>query len=379
MNALSKATVLLVGNGLESAAGIETMITERAPYRVVGADAGDIATDAGPKTPDAVILDVDTIDDAEMTILNTLRAKYRDVPIIVASVDLDDAQMRRLFKSQVHDWLRKPLNRETLLASLNSAVRLTATQGNRVHAVVSAVGGAGATSVAVSMADLVQTSLRKSGQKVALFDLDFSTGDCSYVLNLINEHSLSGAIAQPDRIDAEFLDLIQKPHPGGFSVFSFKRPELNADVDGYELVLRMLDAVNMQYHQTILDIPYYETAWKNDVLGAVNTATVVTQLSLPAIKHAIDVVERIKTQRGDDFPVRVVFNRHRDRLFNKRFKTSTLKDLFGTTPFSFLAEDTATFEESVDRGVLPSEVQAGSKFLKGLRGYINETTLVDAA
>jgi pilus assembly protein CpaE len=246
-----------------------------------------------------------------------------------------------------------------------------------VHAVISAVGGAGATTTAICLADLL-VGTKKTKQNVALFDLDFSSGNCSYLLNMVNGFNLESVASHPERVDVEFINLIQQQHARGFYVYSFKRPEINAEINGYELVLRMLDAVNLQHEHTVLDIPYYETEWKNEVLAAVNTCTVVTQMNLPAIKHTLDIVERVKDLRGSDYPVQVIFNHHRGGMFSQRIKKSTLEELFEGTPFHYLPEDETTINESVDRGLLPSEVRPSTKFLKSLRSYMKELDLSDA-
>ncbi|MBT8455983.1 MAG: hypothetical protein KJO15_07770 [Alphaproteobacteria bacterium] len=370
-------SVLIVGTELDAARKIEKTIKATSKYQTVTVDAGAISGEIG-HVPDVAVVDVAQITDAELNVLNELRGQFGDLPIIVISEALDDEQMRRLFKLKVSDWLRKPLSEEALSTALRSALRTAKSTGNRVHAIISAVGGAGATTIAISMADYLADKFKKDGETVALFDLDFSTGNCSYLLNMVNSYNLESVAAHPERVDAEFVGFIQQKHPKGFYVYSFKRPEINGEINGYELVLRMLDTVNMQHEHTILDIPYYETEWKSEVLSAVNTCTVVTEMNLPAIKHAIDVVDRIKEQRGDDYPVRVVFNKSRSHLFGQRIKKSTLEDLFEKTPFFYLSEDENTIDESVDRGLLPSEVRSSSKFLKSLRTYLKGIELTNA-
>ena len=45
----------------------------------------------------------------------------------------------------------------------------------------------------------------------------------------------------PNRIDAEFLDIIRKESASNFAVFSFQQPTLTYRRNGDDLVLRMLD------------------------------------------------------------------------------------------------------------------------------------------
>ncbi|MBT8459962.1 MAG: hypothetical protein KJN60_09860, partial [Boseongicola sp.] len=241
--------MLIVGTELDAARKIEKTIKATSKYQTVTVDAGAISGDIG-HVPDVAVVDVAQITDAELNVLNELRGQFGDLPIIVISEALDDEQMRRLFKLKVSDWLRKPLSEEALSTALRSALRTAKSTGNRVHAIISAVGGAGATTIAISMADYLADKFKKDGETVALFDLDFSTGNCSYLLNMVNSYNLESVAAHPERVDAEFVGFIQQKHPKGFYVYSFKRPEINGEINGYELVLRMLDTVNMQHEHT---------------------------------------------------------------------------------------------------------------------------------
>ena len=326
---------------------------------------------------DLIIVNSVGIDDGVIELLNELRAEAPDIPLIVTTDELSSSQTRRLFNFKIHDWLPKPLSSEDLLASVQKGIRTTRTTNNRVHAVVSCVGGAGATTLAVSMADLAVNRLGKKRKgSVALFDLDFSTGNCSYVLNQVSNFNLASVSATPQRIDAEFIRVIQQKHENGFFLYSFKRPEINTDLNGYELVLRMLDAVSLEHEHTFLDIPYYATEWRDEVYSAINTCTLVTELNLPAIKHTLDLLEQLRKQRGPDFPIQIVFNKWQTRLFGQRISKKKLKELFGETPIYRLPLDHSLIGESVDRGVTPSDVSARAGFLKKLLKYMKDIDIV---
>lgn len=328
---------------------------------------------------DVVIIDLSKLENEESQLLSEVRAQAPAVPLIVVSHELGSEGMRKLFKFNVQDWLNKPIDGKELINSIRSSVRSNKSSSNRVHAVVSTVGGAGATTIAISMADIAASKLFRRKASVALFDLDFSTGNCGYVLNMVNGFDLGSVVASPRRIDSEFISVIQQKHEKGFYLYSFKRPELNTEMNGYELVLRLLDAVNLEHGQTFLDIPYYETEWKDDVLSAVNTCTLVTELNLPALKHTLDTVARVKALRGEDFPVRVLINKRRGSLFGQRIGKRKLKELFGDTPFTYIPLDANVIGEAADRGLLPSEVSKRNSFTKSLTKYMKSIELISEA
>lgn len=325
-----------------------------------------------------IIVNAIKLEGAETDLLSELRAEAPDTPIIVITNELTPDQTRRLLTFKIHDWMPRPLNGEDLLASIRKGVRNSKSVSNRVHAVISCVGGAGGTTTAISMADIAASKMGRKKGTVALFDLDFSSGNCSYVLNQVSNFNLASVANTPHRIDAEFISVIQQKHESGFYLYSFKQPEILLDINGYELVLRMLDAVSLEHDHTILDIPYYAFEWRDEVHAAINTCTLVTELNLPAIKHTLDVIERIRDLRGPDFPIQVVFNKWQTRLFGQRISRKKLKELFGETPIFRLPYDYFLIGESIDRGVVPSKISKRAGFLKRLAKYMKEIKMMEA-
>ncbi|WP_373049982.1 AAA family ATPase [Thalassovita aquimarina] len=338
-------------------------------------DEADLNLETHLSNADVTIANLSGLNGENVDFLNKIRGLAPEMPLIVTTPPLSPQETRILFKFNVLDWLPSPVGGDELMDSIFKGVRARKTHDNRVHAVVSTVGGAGATTMAVSMADLAATKLFSKKGTVALFDLDFSTGNCGFVVNMVSNFNLANVVATPRRVDGEFIRVIRQQHEHGFYLYSFKRPELNTDLNGYELVLRMLDAVSAEHEQVFLDIPYYETEWKDDVLAAVNTLTLVTELNLPAIKHTLELVERIKRLRGDDFPVQVVFNKWESRMFGQRIGTRRLKELFGDTPLHYVPQAGNLIGESIDRGVPPSDISAHSKYLRALQNYMKHIEL----
>lgn len=372
MNIASPSRILLAAISGKSVRDIEVLIEKagRARYRTVGAD--ELESALNEEDPDVVVLEIETLGERETAVLNEIRAIAPETALIVTSEALSPSDMRALLRFNLHDWLANPLEDDEFVTSLQRAVRAGKTNRNRVHAVISSVGGAGATTVAISMADIAAQGFFKRKQDVALFDLDFSLGNCAHMLNMVSSFNMGHVAANPSRIDSEFISVIRREHDMGFSLYSFKLPTLNTEMNGYEMVLRLLDAVSMEHDHTILDIPYYETEWKDDVIAAVNTVTIVTELNLASIKHAIDLIERIRDVRGKTFPIHVVINKTEGSLFGPRIGKKRLEELFEKVPFTFLPADNSLFGEAVDRGVAPSEVSKRAKFLKDLRKYMRD-------
>ena len=377
---MRKNTVLILDTGQPEFSVISDHVEKMSHFQREVATFDEMMRAPGAFSPDIVVMDIASVSAAELEMLSSVRGHYGDVPIVIVSEALDDAQVRKLLKLKIHDWLRKPVNFGEFLNSIQSGIRTSKQSSTRVHAVISAVGGAGATTVAVSLSEILAHALAKDKSKgsVALFDLDFSTGACGYLLNLTSGFNLDSVISNPSRIDSEFVNLLQQKHEHGMIVYSFKRREVVTSLNCYEMVLRMLDVVTLQHAHTVLDIPYYETDWRQDVLSGVNTVTIVCEMNLPSIKHTMDLLESIKGIGGPRKPVTVLINKRNKGLFSgDRIPKAKLKQLFGDTPFDYLPDEHDQLAEAMDRGVTLSDVNSSSKFLKALTKYANDVILAE--
>ena len=367
---LRKSQMLVVDTGQDNFDDVMGIIASMGQFEAQRVKIDELNISRTPHEPDMIVLDIARVSAADIEALSTLRANYGDVPVVVVSEALDDLEVRKLLKLKVHDWLRKPLSSSDLFLAIQNGIKSVKATNNRVHAVISTAGGSGGTTVAVTLADIFARKLAKSNTGVGLFDLDFSTGGCGALLNMSNAFNLDSVAANPSRVDSEFVNLIQQRHHNGFALYSFKKPEIVTHLNCYELVLRILDVVSMQQSHTILDIPYFETEWRQDVLHAVNTITVVTELNLPSIKLTLDLLTSLKNLQGEQRSVNVIINKRERSLFGgQRIGKAKLKQLFGEMPMYYLPSDPKSINEAMDRGVVLSDVNASSRFLKELTKF----------
>jgi pilus assembly protein CpaE len=309
-----------------------------------------------------IVLDVDDGEMLNHPELFAFRSKHRNTPLVVVSEELPDDMLRLLFRLNGNDWLKKPLERRSLIDMISTHAPTEGASESRVHAVVSAVGGAGASVIASSLAYVLAQPTKNSTPRVDLFDMDFSSGSLGYYLNLVNDYDLKPIMANPSRVDLEFIDLVRKRHPGGFSLLSFKQPSVLLTPKGAELVLRMLDVAAFESDHTVLDIPYYNTPWKEDVLGSANSVCIVTEMTIPALHEAKDLFLNLVRQRGTSDQIFIVVNKYRTKLFSLGVRRQQIDKIFKDVRAQIITDDWDTLNEAVNRGVLPFEVNARSRF-----------------
>ncbi len=363
-NASTRPTILVVTEDNAAFDTVGAVFSSLSAFDVVRTSMGAFIADKTFDGDDYEIAIVDVGDGSWLDKADFLAARdrARGTPIIFLSNPLASERMRQLIRLEGADWLQKPVVKRSLIETILAYTKKVKAAGGQVHAVVSTGGGCGGTSVAITMAHQYALRRKKIGNAVALFDLDFSKASCSAYLNMPNEYNLDTVLDHPDRVDVEFVDLINKRHASGMSLFSFYRPEIGILNQGRDLVLRMLDVVAFQHDQTVVDVPFYETTWKDNVLSSVNTVYIVTTTTVPGLEMAKLSYQRAARLRKSTDGIQILVNHHKRQFFGNEPGRKQVEKIFGAAKVEFLPDEPDVMTEAVNRGVLPSEVNAGSRF-----------------
>ncbi len=314
--------------------------------------------------PDLIIYDVgdgQVLNDPDLL---AMRRKNSGIPLVLVSGSISPEQMRQVIHLNAADLLTKPVDVRKLVEVVGDQLNVAHAASTQIYGFISCIGGAGATSLAINTADILCQQKRDARNATCLIDLDFSTGACGSFIDAHNDFDLKSVADHPNRIDVELMDTIRKSHPSGFSVYSFKLPDLPFYKSGEELVLRMLDVLSFKYDYVVVDIPYYETPWKSAVLGGLTDAFLVTDLAIPSLRQTRDIYERVR--KGNIAPSHstIIVNRHRLRMFFNSISRRDVRKLFKDLPISFVSDDHRTMTEAINRGILPREVTSRSDFAK---------------
>ena len=314
--------------------------------------------------PDIFVIDIQAITDIELELINNLHLSHQGVPIIVISNHLEEQQFRHLLQSDVQDWLATPVDAHDLLNTLTKWSNLRKSSNNRVHAIVSAAGGVGASNLAVTLADMNVGTQTKKRCSTALVDLDFSLGNCGTYLNAQNDMDLAKLLKEPQRLDSEVIELMRVQHKSGLFIYSYKAPQFGINPNINEMTLRLLDLMSMSHDTSFLDIPYYEQPWKDHVFAAVDSVTIVTTSSIANIQHAHDLAQRVKQLRGDKADINIVINKHKKRWFGQRMDDARAKEVFDGYQVFYLPLDHETMEDAISQGISAYETNSSSAFVK---------------
>jgi pilus assembly protein CpaE len=180
--------------------------------------------------------------------------------------------------------------------------------------VVSAAGGAGATTLAIEIASALAAGQR-NGRRVCLVDLNLADGAASAFLGATPLMHLVGSSATAERIDAAVLAAFAVETSAGFDLLAGPRnPNAFAEI-APETVCRLLEVACQVYGAVVVDLPRIRQGWTLDVLAGSDEVCVVSELTVPALLAARALVGEIEAELDGGKQARLVVNRLASRVF----------------------------------------------------------------
>jgi pilus assembly protein CpaE len=319
-----------------------------------------------------VILDIDPSREADLVALQGLTQRLAgSPPVIVAIPQFDVALARQLMQMRVADFLVKPVQPLDLVRACARAAQGTKSGATaneaRIFTFLAASGGVGLTTLAVETAML----LMRNGGSTCLVDLDFQHGSCCDYLDLEPRLDLDEIEPRPDRLDRQLLEVMISEHPSGLKVIAApSRPAEMRSFD-FEVVTRLLDLVAAHFDNVVIDVPRTWFAWTDSVLVGSNRLFLVTEMTVPGLKHARHLVSVIRERLSDGPKPEVIVNRFEQRMFGPGLRKADIEQALGDTLAAMVPNNFRLVSEAIDRGVPLDEVKAGNNVSAALKKLLS--------
>jgi pilus assembly protein CpaE len=345
------------------------------------ADQGDTLDVTGATV---VVIDLDAGSDAEMAALNRLMGRIGAwPPVIAVTQSFDENVARTLLQMRIADFLVKPVAPIDLV---RACARVAKGQPGgdkpteaQINTFLPAVGGAGVTTLAVQTAMLL---LNSGGPRVkpstCLVDLDFQHGAVADYLDLEPRLNLAEIEPRPDRLDRQLLEIMLSYHPSGLAVIA--APNRPAEMRSFDpdVVTRLLDLVSTNFEYVVFDMPRTWFSWTDSVLLGSNKLFIVSETTVPGLRHAKQLVAAIKERLGEGPNPQVIVNRFQQRMFAASLRHSDLKQILGDTFACAIPNDYNLVREAIDRGVPLDEVKPGNKITAMIKKLVLEADAAKA-
>ena len=306
------------------------------------------------KTPDLLIVETDsdeTILEYEVDAL----AEVADpgTQLIVVGHKNDISLYQKLLNMGVSNYLVYPVSITSIIQSISDIYREPGKEKiGKVHAVIGAKGGVGASSVAQNVA--LELS-RTQGADVLLIDMDLHFGTASLNLDIEPNQGLIEMIDQAERIDVAMLDRVLVKRGMNLNVLGATTGlDASRDLDAFAIE-RMLDVAASHIPQIVLDVPHCWTEWVERALTGADTVTVVATPELGSLRNATTLMTQLKSLRPNDKPSSLVLNQvgmpRRQEIGAKEI-ASVLK----IEPIAAIPHDPRVFSKAASQGKMVSEL-----------------------
>ncbi|WP_443971754.1 AAA family ATPase [Sphingobium sp. CR28] len=283
--------------------------------------------------------------------INSLAEVCEPGTVVIASGQVNDVRLYRdLIASGIHDYLLKPFSADHLRESIASAqavfhapkVEATSDRPHLLVTVIGTRGGAGASTVATSIAYGVST---KDKRLTGLLDLDVHFGTGALSMDLEPGRGLTDAVENPSRIDGLFIERAMVRASETLAILSAEAPisqPLLTDGAAYH---HLQEELRSAFECTVVDLPRGMLIQHPHLVQSSNAIVVVTELTLAGARDTIRLLSWLKSHAPQS-RVTVVANKAQP----------------GTSEIA-----TKDFEQSIERSidlVLPYDAKATSQAAK---------------
>jgi pilus assembly protein CpaE len=274
--------------------------------------------------PDIVLMDINMPKVDGIRAAETLSVEAPSSPVIIMSVQGENAYLKRAMQAGAREFLVKPFSSSELISTIRRVHEMETKKGTyermptptassngenhlgRVIVVFGAKGGVGKSVIATNLA--VQMAI-DTGKRVALVDLNLQFGDVGVLVNNQDTRSFVDLIDSINELSPEDVEDILFDGPGGVKVLQAPlSPELG-DLVQPAHVERVLALLRTRFDFVICDSATSLNELTLSALDQADTILLVTALDILTIKNVRLVLDTFASLKIADDKIKLVLNR----------------------------------------------------------------------
>ncbi|MEP6784264.1 MAG: pilus assembly protein CpaE [Sphingomonadales bacterium] len=247
--------------------------------------------------------------------INALAEVCEPGTVVIAAGQVNDVRLfRDLVASGIQDYLLKPFSPDQLrdafanAQAIFNAPRHSEAASERPHmmaAVIGARGGAGASTIATSVAWMMGD---RASRSTALLDLDVHFGTGALSLDLEPGRGLTDAIENPSRIDGLFIERAMVKANDKLAILSAEAPINQPMLTDGAAFYQLQEEMRTAFETTIIDLPRGMLVQHPHLMQDVQVTVIVTELTLASARDVIRILSWLKSN-APQTQVIVVANR----------------------------------------------------------------------
>jgi pilus assembly protein CpaE len=272
---------------------------------------------------DLVLIDADAFQAPALAAAIQALSGMRSAPaLVVTGESLPAGLVRNVLRLERADIVEAPFAPEQLLEAIThlladatpAPTQAAGAADSRCWAITGAVGGSGATTIAIEIATALAARSGKE-KSVCLVDLNLADGAAAAYLGAQPAPRLADFGSAADRLDAAMLPALVTPVTKHLDLLAGVRDPTAFDAVGREALLRMLEVACECYEWVILDMPRHRRSWTLEALAGCDEVLVISELTVPALLAARAYSDEIEDGLATGLRPRIVLNRLASRMF----------------------------------------------------------------
>jgi len=334
-------------------------------------------TELTPGGADIVLIDVDGAEpEALMAAIAALGTLAAAPPVLLLGARAPGGLVRAVLRLKHSDMLEAPYTDDQLQAAVYGLLDAAGAEPpspprrSRCWSLLGAVGGAGATTLAVEIAHAL-ASRSRADRSVCLVDLNLADGAASAYLGAVPSMGLAEFGPTAERMDAALLAAFATPISKGLDLLACPRDPLAFDKISREAVLRILEIACEAYSVVIVDLPRHRQPWTLEVLRGSDEVVVVSELTVPALLAARALSDELEPELLMGAKPRIVLNRLASRMFGLAPSLAEAERALQRKADGAVSSDWEAAAASVNLGGAISHHRPKSKIVRDVTGLVD--------
>lgn len=251
-----------------------------------------------------------------------IQTSMSDVSVILVANALTPDVLQQAIRAGVRDVLPAAFTGAQLLDSLSRAEALALQLRGRVgisvpekaadptdHKVITVFSSKGGCGKSFVSSNLAVALAQKTGESVAMVDLDLQFGDLAIMLQLFPARTIYDAAQNLDRLDADALKGYLTPHRGHvFLLAAPLEPGLSETISA-ESVAKIIRLMKGLYKYVIIDTPPSFTDHVLAALDESDESVLITSMDVPSIKNLKLSLQTLELLGFSRDRIRLILNR----------------------------------------------------------------------
>jgi pilus assembly protein CpaE len=301
-----------------------------------------------------------------------IAARGRDILFFIfISDDISASDYKLLVRAGNADWASShdaPQEIREIISRRERGDAVNAPSARVKHVLVSFVpsgGGVGNATLAMETAVQLKTNKATRRRTVCLIDLDFQTSHVCDLLDMEPRLQFAEISANPERLDAQLLDLFVSHHSSGLDVLACVRSK-NATEPSIAGLDALFSLISQRYEVILIDLPLAWFGFTRQILTVSDLAVVTGVNTIPSLRQVAETVKAIRELEHQPRQIVVAINRSEAGLLGGLSGQHYAQQMLAEEKLFYIRDDSAVARQSVNTGVPVSLAAPSSRISKDI-------------